>query len=140
MLNKDAIKKIIPHREPFLMIDEVVEYVAGVSAVAIKRIREDEEVFKGHFPEYPVYPGVLIVEAMAQTGAVALLIDERFRGKVALFAGIDKLRFKKQVHPPAELRLEIKIDRIRGVIGKGEARAFVEDELVAEGELIFAIQ
>lgn len=140
MLTKSDIEGIIPHRDPFLLIDSIIECEAGKRAVGVKHINKDDAVFAGHFPGYPVFPGVLIVEAMAQTGAVALLLDEKFKGKIVLFAGIDKLRFKRQVHPPAELRLEVEIQAIRGPIGRGMAKAFVGEELAAQGQLTFAIQ
>ena len=99
MLNKEEIKKIIPQREPFLMIDEVENYIPGESAIAYKNVSEEEYYFKGHFPGNPIMPGVLLVEALAQTGAVAILSMEENKGKNALFGGIDKLKFKKQVVP-----------------------------------------
>ena len=139
MLGKDEIKKIIPQREPFLMIDKVEEYVPGESAIALKEVKEDEYYFKGHFPGNPIMPGVLIVESLAQTGAVAILSMEENKGKNALFGGIDKLRFKKQVVPGDTLRLEVKIIKKKGPIGIGEAVATVDGKIVAKGELTFAI-
>lgn len=139
MLNKEEIKKIIPQREPFLMIDEVESYVPGKSATAYKYINEEEYYFKGHFPENPIMPGVLIVESLAQTGAVAILSMEENKGKNALFGGIDKLRFKKQVLPGDKLKLEVEIIKKKGPIGIGEAIATVEGKIVAKGELTFAI-
>mgnify|MGYP003323084737 CR=1 FL=1 len=116
MLNKEQIKEIIPQREPFLMIDEVEEIVMGESAVAYKDVREDEWYFKGHFPGNPIMPGVLITESLAQTGAVAILSMEENKGKNALFGGIDKLRFKKQVVPGDVLKLEVKIIKRKGKV------------------------
>lgn len=139
MLNKEEIKKIIPQREPFLMIDEVEEYTPGESAVAYKNVSEDEYYFKGHFPGNPIMPGVLIVESLAQTGAVAILSTEENKGKNALFGGIDKLRFKKQVVPGDRLKLEVKIIKKKGPIGIGEAIATVDGKVAAKGELTFAI-
>ena len=139
MLEKDEIKKIIPQREPFLMIDKVEEYVPGESAIAIKEVKEDEYYFKGHFPGNPIMPGVLIVESLAQTGAVAILSMEENKGKNALFGGIDKLRFKKQVVPGDTLRLEVKIIKKKGPIGIGEAVATVDGKIAVKGELTFAI-
>ena len=139
MLNKEEIKKIIPQREPFLMIDEVEEYIPGESAVAYKNVSEDEYYFKGHFPGNPIMPGVLIVESLAQTGAVAILSTEENKGKNALFGGIDKLRFKKQVVPGDRLKLEVKIIKKKGPIGIGEAIATVDGKVAAKGELTFAI-
>ena len=139
MLNKEEIKKIIPQREPFLMIDEVEQYVPGESCTAYKKVREEEYYFKGHFPGNPIMPGVLIVESLAQTGAVAILSMEENKGKNALFGGIDKLRFKKQVVPGNVLKLEVKIIKRKGPIGIGEAIATVNGKLAVKGELTFAI-
>ena len=139
MLNKEEIKKIIPQREPFLMIDEVEDYIPGESAIAYKNVSEDEYYFKGHFPGNPIMPGVLIVESLAQTGAVAILSMEENQGKNALFGGIDKIRFKKQVVPGDRLKLEVKIIKKKGPIGVGEAIATVDGKVVAKGELTFAI-
>ena len=139
MLNKEEIKQIIPQREPFLMIDEVEEYKAGESAIAYKYVNEEEWYFKGHFPENPIMPGVLITESLAQTGAVAILSIEENKGKNALFGGIDKMKFKKMVVPGDKLKLEVKIIKKKGPIGVGEAIATVEDQVVAKGELTFAV-
>lgn len=139
MLNKNEIKQIIPQREPFLMIDEVEEYVPGESAIAYKHVSEDEWYFKGHFPGNPIMPGVLITESLAQTGAIAILSLETNKGRNALFAGIDKMRFKKQVVPGDVLKLEVKIIKQKGPIGVGEALATCDGKIVAKGELTFAI-
>ena len=139
VLDKEGIKNIIPQRDPFLMIDEVEEYIPGESAVAYKHVSEDEYYFKGHFPGNPIMPGVLIVESLAQTGAVAILSMEENKGKNALFGGIDKIRFKKQVIPGDVLKLEVKIIKRKGPIGVGEAIATVDDKIVAKGELTFAV-
>lgn len=139
MLNKEEIKKIIPQREPFLMIDEVEEYIPGESCTAYKNVSKDEYYFKGHFPGNPIMPGVLIVESLAQTGAVAILSMEENQGKNALFGGIDKLRFKKQVVPGDRLKLEVKIIKRKGPIGIGEALATVDGKVAVKGELTFAI-
>ena len=139
MLNKEEIEKIIPQREPFLMIDKVEEYVPGESCLAYKEVREDEYYFKGHFPGNPIMPGVLIVESLAQTGAVAILSMEENKGKNALFGGIDKLRFKKQVVPGDTLKLEVKIIKKKGPIGIGEAIATVDGKVAVKGELTFAL-
>ena len=138
MLNKEEIKNIIPQREPFLMIDEVQEFVPGESCTAYKNVSEDEYYFKGHFPGNPIMPGVLIVESLAQTGAVAILSMEENKGKNALFGGIDKIRFKKQVVPGDRLKLEVKIIKRKGPIGIGEAIATVDGKVAAKGELTFA--
>ena len=140
MLDIDAIKEIIPHRYPFLLIDRVEELVEGERAVGIKNVTANEPFFPGHFPQHPVMPGVLIVEALAQVGAVALLSVEGNSGKLALFAGIDKVRFKRQVRPGDVLRLEVTITRSRGAIGFGEATATVNGQVACTGELMFAIQ
>lgn len=139
MLNKEEIKKIIPQREPFLMIDEVEKYTPGESAIAYKYVDEKEWYFKGHFPGNPIMPGVLITESLAQTGAVAILSLEENKNKNALFGGIDKMKFKKQVTPGDKLKLEVKIIKRKGLIGVGEAIASCEGKLVARGELTFAV-
>jgi 3-hydroxyacyl-[acyl-carrier-protein] dehydratase len=139
-LDKAGIEEILPHREPFLLIDEVVELVPGERVVARKRVRDDEWYLAGHFPGRPVMPGVLIVEAMAQTGAVAVLSEEENRGRIALFAGIDDTRFKRIVEPGDELELECTLEQVRGPIGKGKARATVDGQLAARGTLTFAVE
>lgn len=136
----NQIKEIIPHRQPFLLIDRVVEYEVGTRCVAIKQVSGNEPFFQGHFPEYAVMPGVLITEALAQTGAVAILNSEENKGKLAFFAGIDKCRFKKQVTPGDTLKLEVEITKMRGPIGKGNAKATVDGEVACSCELTFAIQ
>jgi 3-hydroxyacyl-[acyl-carrier-protein] dehydratase len=138
-LNVEQIKEIIPHRYPFLLVDKVLEVEEGVRAVGIKNVTANEEFFNGHFPDYPVMPGVLIVEALAQVGAVAMLIKEENRGRLAFFAGIDGCRFKKQVKPGDQLRLEVEIIRLRGPIGKGKAVATVDGEVACEAEITFAL-
>ena len=139
VLNKEGIKNIIPQREPFLMIDEVEEYVPGESAIAYKHVDGNEYYFKGHFPGNPIMPGVLIVESLAQTGAVAILSMEENKEKNALFGGIDKIRFKRQVVPGDTLKLEVKIIKRKGPIGVGEAIATVDGKIAAKGELTFAV-
>ncbi|MGM7634716.1 MULTISPECIES: 3-hydroxyacyl-ACP dehydratase FabZ [unclassified Bacillus (in: firmicutes)] len=140
MLDIQQIKEIIPHRYPFLLIDQILEVEEGKRAVGIKNVTANEEFFNGHFPDYPVMPGVLIVEALAQVGAVAMLIKEENRGKLAFFAGIDQCRFKRQVRPGDQLRLEVEMLRFRGVIGKGKAVATVNGELACEAEITFALK
>jgi 3-hydroxyacyl-[acyl-carrier-protein] dehydratase len=139
-LGRSEIEAILPHRDPFLLIDEVVELEPGTRVVARKRVREDEFWTVGHFPGRPVMPGVLIVEAMAQTGAVAVLSEEENRGRIAFFAGIDDVRFKRIVEPGDELELECELERIRGPIGRGKATAKVDGKLAARGTLTFAVE
>jgi 3-hydroxyacyl-[acyl-carrier-protein] dehydratase len=134
------IEAIIPHREPFLLIDEVVELEPGARVVARKTVRPDEWYLAGHFPGRPVMPGVLIVEAMAQAGAVAVLSKEENRGRLALFAGIDDVRFKRIVGPGDELELRCDLERVRGPIGRGRVSAHVDGELAVRGTLTFAVE
>ena len=138
-LGREQIEEILPHRDPFLFLDEVVVLEPGSRVVARKRVREDEWFLTGHFPGRPIMPGVIIVEAMAQTGAVAVLADEANRGKLALFAGIDDVRFKRMVLPGDELELTCELDRMRGPIGRGKATATVDGEQAARGTLMFAV-
>jgi 3-hydroxyacyl-[acyl-carrier-protein] dehydratase len=137
---REEIEKIIPHRDPFLFLDEVLELEPGVRVVARKRVRPDEWFFPGHFPQRPVFPGVILVEALAQAGAVAALAEERNRGRLALFAGIDDVRFKRVVEPGDELTLTCELEAVRGPVGRGRAQARVGDELAARGTLTFAVQ
>jgi 3-hydroxyacyl-[acyl-carrier-protein] dehydratase len=134
------IESILPHRDPFLLLDEVVELEPGRRVVARREVRGDDFWVPGHFPERAVMPGVLIVEAMAQAGAVAVLIEEENRGKIAFFAGIDDCRFKRIVSPGDTLTLACEIDTVRGPIGRGKATAHVGDELAARGTLTFAVE
>jgi 3-hydroxyacyl-[acyl-carrier-protein] dehydratase len=138
-LGREQIEEILPHRDPFLFLDKVVVLEPGARVVARKQVREDEWFLTGHFPGRPIMPGVIIVEAMAQTGAVAVLADEANRGKLALFAGIDDVRFKRMVLPGDELELTCELDRMRGPIGRGKATATVGGELAARGTLMFAV-
>lgn len=139
LLTFDEIKKIIPHRYPFLLIDRIVELEDGKKCTGIKQVSGNEPFFQGHFPEYAVMPGVLIVEALAQVGAVAMLKLEENQGKLAMFTGIDKCRFKKQVTPGDTLVLEVEMTRVKGPLGKGNAKATVNGELVCSCEISFAI-
>jgi len=138
-LDRAGIEAILPHREPFLLLDEVTEIEPGARVVARKRVREDEWYLAGQFPGNPIMPGVLMVEAMAQCGAVAVLSEEANRGKLALFAGIDDVRFKRIVRPGDELELVCELERMRGPVGKGKARATVDGELAVRGTLTFAL-
>lgn len=139
MLNIKEIMEIIPQRPPFLLIDRVEEYIPGESAVAYKNVTMNEPFFQGHFPGNPIMPGVLMIEALAQTGAVAILSSEGAKGKNALFGGVDKLKFKRQVVPGDVLKLEVHIIKQKGPIGVGEAVATVNGEIAVKGELTFAI-
>ena len=138
-LNIDQIKEIIPHRYPFLLVDKILELEEGKRAVGIKNVTANEEFFNGHFPDFPVMPGVLIIEALAQVGAVAMLIKDENRGRLALFAGIDHCRFKRQVRPGDQLKLEVEMTRVRATFGKGKAIATVDGELVCETDIMFAL-
>lgn len=140
MLDRDAIESIIPHRAPFLLVDRVEDLVPGERAVGYLDVCGDAFWVPGHFPDYAVMPGVLIVEAMAQVGAVALLSLEENKGKLAFFGGIDGVRFKRQVVPGETLRMVVEITKRRGPIGFGTATAFVAEELACAGELMFAIK
>ncbi|HEY50108.1 MAG TPA: 3-hydroxyacyl-ACP dehydratase FabZ [Dehalococcoidia bacterium] len=139
MLNSREIQQIIPHRWPFLMVDKITELQAGEGAVGIKNVTGGEFCFQGHFPDYPIFPGVLIIEALAQVGAVAVLSVPENKGKIILFAGVDNFRFREPVLPGDSLRLEVRFTKMRGPIGKGTGKATVEGKTVAEGELTFAI-
>ena len=139
MLGIKEIEEIIPHRHPFLLIDYIEDFKPGEFAVGYKCVTFREDFFKGHFPNQPVMPGVLIVEALAQVGAVAILSKKEFKGKTALFGGINKFRFKKMVKPGDKLRLETKIISSKGPIGIGSAVATVDGEIVAKGELTFMV-
>ncbi|MCA1320237.1 3-hydroxyacyl-ACP dehydratase FabZ [Bacillus tianshenii] len=139
MLDINQIKEIIPHRYPFLLVDKIIEIEEGQRAIGIKNVTANEEFFNGHFPQFPVMPGVLIVEALAQVGAVAMLKKEENKGRLAFFTGIDNCRFKKQVIPGDQLRLEVEMTRVRGSIGKGKGVATVDGELVCELEMMFAL-
>ncbi|GAA3412840.1 3-hydroxyacyl-ACP dehydratase FabZ [Paenibacillus hodogayensis] len=133
------IQETIPHRYPFLLVDRILEVEQGVRAVGLKNVTINEPFFVGHFPGYPVMPGVLIAEALAQVAAIAMLSSEENRGKIGLLAGIDGFRFRDQVKPGDTLILEMEITRMKGTIGKGHGVAKVGEKVVAEGELMFAL-
>ncbi len=138
-LNKEDIENIIPHRDPFLLIDSVTEIDPGKSIKALKNVRGEEYFFKGHFPGNPIMPGVLIVEAIAQAGAIVMLILPENRGKLVLFAGIDKARFKKIVKPGDEIVIDVEITDFRRNIGRAKGNAYVNGELACFAEAMFAV-
>lgn len=138
-LSSIDIQNIIPHRYPFLLVDKITEIELGKKAVGIKNVTVNEPFFQGHFPGNPIMPGVLIVEALAQVGAVAILGVEENKGKLALFTGIDGVRFRRQVVPGDTLRLEVEMVAFKRGIGKAKAQAYVGEDLAVSGELMFAI-
>ncbi|MDO4545574.1 MAG: 3-hydroxyacyl-ACP dehydratase FabZ [Bacillota bacterium] len=137
-MDKEQIKDIIPHREPFLLVDQVEELETGKSITATKFVKEDEYYFQGHFPGQPIMPGVLIVESLAQAGAIALLSMPEHKGKLAVFGAIKNARFKKQVVPGDALTLKVTLDRLRSSTGTGLAEAYVGDTLACKCEIMFA--
>jgi 3-hydroxyacyl-[acyl-carrier-protein] dehydratase len=139
MLDAVEIQRIIPHRYPFLFVDRIIELEPGQRAVGIKNVTMGDHFFQGHFPDYPVMPGVLIVEAIAQVGAVLMLSNEEYKDKIAFFAGIDNVRFKRQVKPGDTLRMEVEIGQIRRSIGTGTGQATVNGEVACRGEFMFAL-
>ena len=138
LLNKDQIKEIIPHREPFILVDEVEEMVPGESIIAKKYVREDEYYFQGHFPGNPIMPGVLQVESLAQAGAVSVLSMPEHKGKLAVFASIKNAKFKRIVRPGDVLTLNVKLERLRSSSGTGICEATVDGELACKCEIMFA--
>ena len=139
LMDRAQIMELIPHRDPFLLIDEINEMEPGVRCVATKHMTPEEFWFKGHFPGMPVTPGVLLVEMMAQAGAVAMLAVPRNKGKIGMFSGIDKAKFRRQVVPGDTLRLEVSIVKNLGRIGVGEGTAYVGDEVAASAQIKFVL-
>jgi len=140
VLKHKEIQEIIPHRYPFLLVDRILELEPGQRAVGIKNVSGNEPFFAGHFPGHPVMPGVLILEALAQVGACAMLSLEEYRNRMAYFAGIDSVKFRRMVIPGDQLRLEVELVKLRGLFGKARGRATVDGILVAEGEFMFALE
>lgn len=140
IVNIEEIMEIIPHRYPFLFVDKVEIVEEGIKGIGYKNVTMNEYFFQGHFPGKPVMPGVIIIETMAQVGAVILLSKEELKGRIPFFAGINKFRFKKVVKPGDTLRMEVEITKVRGSIGIGQGIAYVGDEVAAEGEFMFAIE
>ncbi len=134
-----GIMEVLPHRPPFLLIDQIIDVVPGVSCTAKKNVTFNEEFFRGHYPDHPVMPGVLIIEALAQTGAYSILTLEANKNKTPLFAGINNAKFRKQVVPGDTLTLEVTMDRLKSSAGKGTGKAYVDEILVCETELTFML-
>lgn len=139
MLNVTQIQAIIPHRFPMLLVDRIIELEPMKRAVGIKNVTANEEFFQGHFPGRPIMPGVMLLESMAQVGGIAMLYPDENRGKVAVFAGMDRVKFRKPVVPGDQLRMTCEIIKVRGTMGKMWAEAYVDGELVAEAEFMFAL-
>lgn len=137
MLIQEILQRL-PHRYPIILVDRVLELEPGKRVVALKNVSANEPQFQGHFPGIPIMPGVLILEAMAQAGAIAMLSLPENEGKIGLFTGLDDVRFRRQVTPGDQLRLEVEIKQVRGRLGKGDGKAYVDGNLVAEAELMFA--
>jgi 3-hydroxyacyl-[acyl-carrier-protein] dehydratase len=140
MLQSEEIQKIIPHRYPFLLVDRIIELEEGKSAVGIKNVSSNEPYFQGHFPGHPIMPGVLIMEALAQVGAVLILKMPVFAGHLALFAGLDEVKFKRQVIPGDQLRLEVELIKFRKTFGVAQGKAYVGEALAAVGTLKFFLE
>ncbi|MDR3599932.1 MAG: 3-hydroxyacyl-ACP dehydratase FabZ [Desulfosporosinus sp.] len=140
MLQSQEIQAIIPHRYPFLLVDRIIELEEGKRAVGIKNVSINEPFFQGHFPGHPIMPGVLIMEALAQVGSVLILKIPEYHGYVGLFAGLDDVKFKRQVIPGDQLRLEVELVKLRKPFGFAQGKAYVGEELAAEGTLKFFLE
>lgn len=140
MLESQEIQAIIPHRYPFLLVDRIIELDKGKRAVGIKNVSNGDSFFQGHFPGHPIMPGVLIIEALAQVGTVAILTMPEYEGYLGLFAGLDDVKFKKQVIPGDQLRLEVELVKLRKTFGVAKGRAYVGEDLAAEGTLKFFLE
>jgi len=140
LYNQEQIKKIIPHREPFLLIDEIEEYTEKESVTAIKHVTGEEDFFRGHFPEYKVMPGVLILEALAQAGGFIVLSMDEYKGKIAFFAGADEVKWRRQVKPGDTLRLCVKVEKFKFGMGIADAAAYVGEETACTAKIKFAVQ
>lgn len=139
ILDINRIREIIPHRYPFLLVDRITFLEPGIKASGYKNVTTNESFFQGHFPGNPIMPGVLIIEALAQLGCIAMLVKEEYKGKIGLFAGIDNVRFKKPVTPGDKLELYVELLKLKGPIGKFKGEAKVDNQLAAEAEVLFAI-
>lgn len=139
ILSITEIQSILPHRYPFLLVDRILELEPMKKAVGIKNVTANEEFFQGHFPGHPVMPGALILEAMAQVGGVAMLYNDEFRGQLALFAGMDRVKFRKPVVPGDQLKMTAEVIKLRSSMGKIWAEAYVDGQIAAEGEFLFAL-
>jgi len=139
LYNKERIKEIIPHRDPFLLIDEIEEFTPGKNVTAIKYVTGEEDFFRGHFPDYKVMPGVLILEALAQAGAFVVLSMDEYRGKIALFAGADEVKWRKQVKPGDTLKLCVNVEKIKFGMGIADAAAYAGEEAVCTAKIKFAM-
>lgn len=137
-LNREQIKEIIPHRDPFLLIDRVIDLVPGKTTIGEKDVKLEEYYFKGHFPQEPIMPGVLIIESIAQTGAITLLTIPGNEGKMVYFGGLKKVKFKRKVVPGDTLRLEVELQKVKEKFGTGYGKAFVGDKLACEAEFVFS--
>ena len=140
LYNQEEIKKIIPHRDPFLLIDEITEYIEKERVTAIKYVTGEEDFFAGHFPEYKVMPGVLILEALAQAGAFIVLSMDEYKGKIAFFAGADEVKWRRQVKPGDTLKLCVTVEKIKFGMGIANAAAYVGEEIACTAKIKFAMQ